>query len=445
MSITKKRIAVIGAGFTGLTAAYELAKAGAIVTVYEKSEHIGGLAGGFTVNGTSLEQAYHHLFSTDLDILSLITELGLSAHLDWHPSTVAMVTHATKGIKVFPFNGVFDLLSFPIIPFIDRFRGGIATFFLQKYTNWKKLVPTTALSWMNRWAGKRFTQAVWGPLLKAKFSHLADTISMAWLWARIHIRANSRPNIFAKELLAYPDGGFVKIAEALQKKIIEAREENSVLTGVTIEKIDVSQPFPTITVNGQTHEFDEVIATIPEGVLGKLTDYDFHKNRLPITYLGAVVLAFTSPQSLSRFYWHSITDKNAPFTVFLQHTNLINKREYGNEEVYYIGAYVPQDSEYLSSLSKVETEQRWFEYLHNVFPQFDKTLITKTWLFKFPFAQHVVDTQYEQRIPAYRTDLTHLYLANFTQIFPEDRGTNYAVREGKKLAEMVLADLSQEL
>ena len=84
-------IAVIGAGVGGLTAAYDLVKAGHTVTVYERGEKPGGLAGGFKEErwDWSLEKYYHHWFKTDKPMLSLIDELGLSDNVVFYkPKTV---------------------------------------------------------------------------------------------------------------------------------------------------------------------------------------------------------------------------------------------------------------------------------------------------------------------------------------------------------------------
>ena len=48
---------------------------------------------------------------------------------------------------------------------------------------------------------------------------------------------------------------------------------------------------------------------------------------------------------------------------------------------------------------------------------------------------------YRTKIPAMQTPTRGLVLANTTQIFPEDRGTNYAVREGVQAAEALLSYL----
>ena len=52
-------------------------------------------------------------------------------------------------------------------------------------------------------------------------------------------------------------------------------------------------------------------------------------------------------------------------------------------------------------------------------------------------AQPIVTRGYSERIPDHRTPVRGLYLANTTQIYPEDRGTNYSVRMGRAVARMM--------
>jgi protoporphyrinogen oxidase len=464
-----KNIAIIGAGFTGLTAAYELAKQGFAVTIFEKSDDIGGLAGGFLLEGAPLEKAYHHLFRTDTDILSLLEELGMQDEIHWFPSKIGMIVEGSTQstvqyenkpvndhvtFKILPFNGVKDLLIYQPLPFFDRIRAGIVLFFLQKYSNWKTLISTTAMSWMTKWAGARVMTAIWGPLLSGKFANYASKVSMAWLWARIHTRANSRKSIFAKELLAYPRRGFISIAEKLAEKTAEFQKlpkDQVVKTSARIEGISPANDTITITIEGKTLVFDAVLSTIPQQAFTKLIATPALATDLaklassPIDYLGAVVLTFSSPQSLSAQYWHNIIVKDAPFLVFLQHTNLVPRSWYNNKNVYYIGVYLPQNHQYFTDPNCTDNviKDEWFTFLNKLFPSFDPTQISEVRLFKFPFAQHVVDTTYPEEIPLYQTIYPHIFSANFSQIFPEDRGTNYAVREGRKIAALIAEDLLQ--
>ena len=170
---------------------------------------------------------------------------------------------------------------------------------------------------------------------------------------------------------------------------------------------------------------------------------DYSRKLRSIGYLGAVCLVFTSEQSLGDIYWVNVNEPGAPFLVFIQHTNLATPDFYRGKHAYYIGAYLPTDGK-IYSMTDEELTQLWFDYLAKMFPQFDvKRVQEKQILFSgFRAAQHIVDTQYEGKIPGYKTPLPGVYLSNFSQIFPEDRGTNFAVREGEKIAALVRSDLN---
>ena len=109
-----KTAAIIGGGFCGLAAAYELAKAGIEVTVFEKDKDLGGLAGTFEVApGKGLEKFYHHWFSSDVDILNFIEEIGLAEKIKFCPSRTGLY-HANS---IFRLASPWDLLKFTPLPF----------------------------------------------------------------------------------------------------------------------------------------------------------------------------------------------------------------------------------------------------------------------------------------------------------------------------------------
>lgn len=437
-----KKIAIIGGGFTGLTVAYRLSQKGYKVHIFEKGSDLGGLASGFELNGTSLEKTYHHIFKTDTDILELVHELGISDNLEWHESSVALYYRDT----LYPFRGALDLLKFSPLSFLNRIRAGLVTLYLQKTKNWKRFERISAHAWMKKWSGKQVTQVIWEPLLVGKFNQFYDKVSMAWLWARIHVRANSRKNILEKEMLGYFNGGFDVITQALIRKLKDKGVE--IYTNCDVEKIFRNGNSITIVENRDITlhtelTFDKVIATIPSHIFAKLTgealDTTYLEKLQKVPYLGAICAIFTSEQDLSEYYWHNINDISAPFLVFINHTRLIDKQRYGNKNVYYIGAYIPHDHKYFSE-EKDEILGKWFDYLKKIFPDFDEKKIEDSYLWKFKYAQHVVGLDYSNRIPEYQTPIEGVYLANFSQIYPEDRGTNYAVREGNKIAAVVSSE-----
>jgi protoporphyrinogen oxidase len=434
-----KKVLIIGGGFTGLTAAYRLALDKKFsVTLVESSDHLGGLAAGFPLLGTSLEKTYHHLFLTDNSIQELVNELGLNDQLVWCNSSVGIFRNG----RTYPFMSPLDLLRFKPCPFFSRLRLGLVALYLKHTTNWRKFAARSACDWMARACGRHGMEAVWLPLLKGKFDRYYSSISMAWLWGRIHIRANSRTR-GDKEKLGYFRGGFAVVVRKLESEL--ARLGVSVRTNTTVENISSEQR--TAFVNGQAVPYDFCVFTGPSYVFAKLlppdgTYDDYARRLLAINYLGAICLIFTSDQCLGDIYWVNVNEPGAPFLVFINHTRLVGTADYQGKNVYYIGAYLPTDSP-LFSLSDDALAKLWWDYLKGMFPDFDTSRVEERHVFRFKAAQHVVDTTYEEKVPAFRTPLPGIFLANFSQLFPEDRGTNFSVRDGNKVAEMIRVEATR--
>lgn len=430
----KKTCAIIGGGFTGLVAAYELAKRNHPVTLFERGEFLGGLASGFAIEGHPLEKAYHHLFTTDSSMLALVRELGLASELIMCTDSKALY-HAGR---FYPFTTPLDLLRFTPLSFLNRLRFGFITLYLTHIPNWKHFIPLSAATWLKKWYGAQAYAVVWEPLLKGKFHNHYKEVSMSWLWARIHARGNSKDK--GKERVIYFKHGFQIVVDTLTRKLKELGVDIQYQTQISAI---TSTEAPTIAfTDGPSKSFDQIICTTPSHVFARLIETDAHASReylaqlKSIDYLGAVLIVFSSSQSLSKYFWHNLNDPTSPFLVFLQHTNLVDQTWYNSKHVYYLGAYLPHDHIFFS-LSDTEVLNEAFDYLKKIFPNFKKEAVHETNVFRFPNAQHIVDTNYIKKIPDYKTPLPGIYLANFSQIFPEDRGTNFSVREGVKIARLI--------
>lgn len=432
-----KHIAIVGGGFTGLTAAYKLAQKGHRVSLFEYGNCLGGLASNFTINGHNLERAYHHLFTTDQDILDLAKELGLEEQLLYCDSSMAIYFDGA----FHSFSSPMDLLKFPPLDFLNIIRFALVTLYLKHTENYQKFSKVSAAKWLRKWYGSKAYRVVWEPLLKGKFHRHYQDVSMAWLWRRIYTRGNSSKK--GHEKLIYFKNGFQVITDALESKLAELGVE--VHLESKIECITSANNGPELKLaEKDAVRFDSIVCTIPSHTFIQLTKNDPHctpeyvQQLESIEYLGATLVVFSSPQSLSKYYWHNINDLESPFLVFIQHTNLTDKQYYKGDHVYYLGCYVPHEHRFFKQSEK-ELYQEFFHYLKKIFPQFQEKEIREKYLFRFKNAQHVVDTVYEQKIPDYQTPLPGVCLANFSQIFPEDRGTNFAVREGIKIARLVEA------
>jgi protoporphyrinogen oxidase len=439
--MSKRHVAVVGAGLTGLCAAYRLLQAGVNVTVLERSDAVGGLAGGFVMRGHPLEKTYHHLFRTDRDILNLVDELGLGDELEWCDSSMAIFS----GGHAHPFSGARDLLRFRPLPFFSRLRLGAVVAYLQRCRSGTRFATQSASRWMRRWSGSHAHGVIWEPLLRGKFSKFAEEVSMAWLWARIHIRANSRESGSkggGGEKLGYFKHGFARISDVLLERIQAAG--GRIHFSVSLKALSREGTSWRVSGTGSDSVFDDVLFT------GSCRGYADLLERSPlaidpsylaqlrsIRYLGAACLVFSHPVGFVDAYWNNINEPNAPFLVLIRHTRLVPSARYGDREVYYLGNYFAEGDAADTTTADQLTE-RWFSWLRRLLPSFDPKLAGDVHLFRFRDAQHVVDAGYAERIPPQEGPLPGLWLANFSQIYPEDRGTNYAVREGNRIAAKML-------
>jgi protoporphyrinogen oxidase len=437
----QKHVAIIGGGFTGLTAAYTLAKMGHQVTVFEAEKELGGLVSGFDLDGVPLEKAYHFLYKTDSHIINLANEIGIGDTLTFHSSSVAIA----YGGKIYPFMTPLDLLKFTPLSFFNRIRAGLVTIYLSKQTHWKKFASVSALDWMLRYAGAQVTKIIWEPVLRGKFFNYFNTISMSYVWSRIYVRMNSKDKGEVTEKLGYFDGGF----RTFTKRLTERCEEMGVVFRCSTKPESILQGANSakVVVEGKAEVFDACLVTTPSHVFKHLIDTphnmvsrEYIEKLMSVDYLGAVLMVFSTDTKFTDFYWHNVNDLEQPFLVLLSLSALIGPEKLNGKHVYYVGAYVPHDHAYYR-MSDDEIKTLWVQGIKNIFPHFDPHTITNSQIFKFKNAQHIVEPGYQEKIVPYQSELPNIYLSNFTQIFPDDRGTNYAVAEGIKVANLIDTNL----
>ena len=447
------KVIVIGAGVAGLAAAYDLAKRGHEVAVYEASDRPGGQVRTFTVGGGRVEIFYHHLFRSDTDIVALIDELGLSDDLQWIDSNVGL--HA--GGRNYPFVGPIDLLRFDRVSLLTRVRLGLGALYLRRYTQWRNFEGKRAAEWIRRWVGREGYDAVWGPLLRAKFRSHAEDVSLVWFWGKLHLRFASRQaqgglaGLFAKEQLGYLRGSFGRLIDALVAAT--AVRGGSLHLGAPVERVLIeatpeggNRATGIRLADGTEARADAVLATVPSEWFARIVpDLDERDARYAemlrsVQYQWATVLAITLDRPLSPIYWLTMTDPDCPFVVAVEQTNFMPPSDYGGEHLLYLSNYVdPGDP--TTEQSADEVFDRYEPYLRRINPAFDRSWVHEKWLFTDRAGQPVVHARYHETIPRHRTPVPGLYLANTTQIYPEDRGQNYSIRMGVRVARLLEQDM----
>ena len=446
------KIGIIGGGIAGLTAAYQLAKKGHGVVVFEKEAELGGQATTFPIEGTRLERFYHHLFTSDQHILQIINELGLSPRMRWIDSQVGLF----HGGKVYDFVTPLDLLRFNPLSLPNRLWAGLVSVYLQRQADWQKYESITAKEWLERYAGKSVYNAIWEPLLRSKFGDSYDEVSMTWFWGKMRLRFGSRPKGMQKEQLGYMEGSFQLLIAELEKRIkemggevhtdapverviVEEGKATGLKFKVQSSKLKVPEERPTRNSKPETRNFDLIIATVPSFVFTEMAPElppDYSEKLKRIKYQSALCLALKMKRPLTRIYWMNISDPSIPFVAAIEHTNYMPPQVYGGKHVLYLSNYLSVDSP-LFSLSEDELLREYLPHVQRINPEFDLDWVEESWLFRDDAGQPIITCNYSQQVPDHQTPIKGLYLANTTQIYPEDRGMNYSVHLGQKIADIV--------
>ena len=430
-------IAIIGAGATGLSAAFDLLKAGHNVTIYEASDKPGGLAMGFKQPhwDWTVEKFYHHWFASDADLLGLADDLGIRNKVIYkNPTTVSYWNNG-----FYPLDSPLALLKFPGLPFLARLQLGAAIAYLKfLVSDGLSLENQSTHDWAQRWMGHDAYRIVFEPLMQGKFGDaFYKQVNMSWLWARLKSRTAS---------LGTFEGGFQAFFDALAGKITElggeirygtrververrAKGEEREAWSVTTSPLLAPRPslFDKILVTTSPRLMSQLAPALPPEYLGALTD---------LKSIGAIVLvaALDRPLSPHGYYWHSLPkNEGFPYLAMCEHTNFVDAAHFGGDRIIYCGDYLPV-SHPTFSLSDAEIGELYFAQLPRFNPQFKRDWVKQFWVFREAYAQPVPLLNHSRHIPPTRTPLPGLFFASMSQVYPWDRGTNYAVQIGRKVA-----------
>lgn len=430
------RTVVIGAGFTGLCAALELARRGLAVTVLESEAEVGGLAGSFEVNGERLEKFYHHWFTNDRHVGDLVDELGERDRIVYRPTRTGMYF----ANRIFRLSSPADVLRFTALRPIDRVRLGLLALRARAVKDWRALESETAEEWLIRLGGERVYEVVWQPLLEGKFGPFASQISAVWFWNKLKLRGGSRGSNGA-EMLAYYRGGFAALADRIAAEVAALGGDIRLSTNAR----------GLVVVDGHVHGVDtddgtiDAAAVIATPALPIVADLVAPHAPAPwieslrrVEYLANVCIVLELDRSLSDTYWLNVNDPGFPFVGVIEHTNFEPASTYGGRHIVYLSKYLPVSAE-LYQMPDERVIEYCIPHLERMFPAFDRRWLLGAHVWRARYSQPIVGRHYSRQIPSMVTPIAGLFLSTMAQIYPEDRGTNYAIRDGRLVGRMVAA------
>jgi protoporphyrinogen oxidase len=426
-------VVVVGGGFTGLAAAFEMAKAGLSVTVLEAESEIGGLAAAFEVGGEQLDRFYHHWFTNDLAVMDLIRELGLTDRVVVNPTNTGMY----YANNFFRLSTPWDLLNFTPLGLVDRIRLGLLALRARDVKDWMELEDKSAREWLRELGGDNVYRVVWEPLLKGKFGPYAETVSAVWFWNKLKLRGGSRGK-GGEERLAYFRGGFIALAHALAGEF--RRLGGRIVLDAPATSIKPGGDGWIATTPQGVHAGKKILATTALPIIADLikdwAEPDYRRSLERINYIGNVCLVLELDRSLSGTYWLNVNDPDFPFVGVIEHTNFERPETYGGRHVVYLSKYLPH-TDRLYSMNGDELLDYALPFLKRMFPRLERDWIKAHHLWRARWSQPVVEKHYSRLIPAEEGPLPGLYLCSMAQIYPEDRGTNYAIRAGREIGRRI--------
>ncbi len=430
-----KTVVVIGAGVTGLVAAYELVKKGFSVTVVETSNSLGGLAGSFLIEGNPVEKYYHFICRGDDDLIDLTRELGIEEAVHWRPASTGFFIQD----RILGFSGPIDLLKFTPLTWSQRLRFGLNVLISQHRTDWQALDEYSAKDWLLKQVGPEAYQAIWDPLLRIKFGRFHSEISAAWIWHRIHRFALS------EQLLRR------KLVPVLRQRVFHAHRSIGVPIG-RIGFIQTSQRNHSIQNRYRQNEgsrrvlapenqliaADAVISTVAiprfTKLIPSLGDYSDGLER--IEYLNIVCMLLHLNRRLSNNFWTNINDPRIAFNGIIELTNLNPRPDLSGTHLVYIPFYLDSADQRWS----FEDEQLYDEYsagLKLLQPEFDNSWVRNWRVSRDWHAQAICRRGFLRIMPTHETPVENLYITDSSQYYPEDRTISASVRLGRQVASLV--------
>lgn len=431
-------VAIVGAGFTGLAAAFDLSRRGFKVTIVEQAKEPGGLAGSFVVGGQRLEKFYHHWFTSDQHMLDLVKELGREHDVIWHATNTGMY----YAHRIFRLSTPKDVLAFSPLSFANRLRLGYLAVAARQVKNWRSLENYTAKEWLVKHGGEEVYRVVWEPLLIGKFGEHAEEVSAVWVWSKLKLRGGSRGRA-GQEMLGYYKGGFGALASRIVADVTNHGGNIQLDTSVLAVSSDSGRVSGLLTSKGFLSARAALLTTplpIAANLVGDICSTEYAQSLRRIRYLSNVCVVLELERSLSSMYWLNVNDPSFPFVGVIEHTNFEPANTYGGKHIVYLSKYLSTSAE-LYQMSDHEVTDVARNALKRMFPDFNENIVVNAYVWRADHSQPIAERHYSALIPNVTTPVNNLFLSSMAQIYPEDRGTNYAVRNGRDAARAIAKSL----
>jgi protoporphyrinogen oxidase len=287
-------------------------------------------------------------------------------------------------------------------------------------------------------AGERVYTNVWAPMLRGKFGSYAEEVSAVWIWNKLRLRGGSRSKSM-RESLGYLRGGFGLMVDALVGRLASLGVEMATSVPVTTIEARPGDGF-SMNVGGEQRSFDQVLVTTAAVLLADMAPWlpeDYLARLKSIRYLANVCVILSLSHGLSDVYWLNISDNTVPFVGLVEHTNLQRPEDYGGAHLVYLTRYATPDDRFFA-MGDDALVASYLPHVRRIFPRFRDEWVQGAYVWRERYAQPLIARRYSEIRPPFATPANGLWLCSMAQVYPEDRGMNYAVVYGQRVAREIL-------
>jgi len=422
----------------GLAAAYELAKAGCPVTVFERDDRIGGMSACVDFAGTRIERYYHFICRPDSTTFHYLREFGLESRLRWVETKMGFYYNGT----LYDWGHPLALLRFPGLGILEKGRYALHVMRAKGIDDWRPYDAFSSSEWLRRWIGPRAYDVLWRSLFHYKFYEYQDQLSAAWLGTRIKRVALSRKSLLQEEL-GYLEGGSEVLLEAVAERIRSLDGRICLRAGVeevTVAEDEAGMRVTGLRVNGAAQAFDQVVSTIPLPYLVRVMPClpeEEKAKTAAIRNVGVVCVLVKLKRPFTRNFWMNINDARIEIPGLIEYTNL---NPLDGNAIIYAPYYMPQTHpKYRREFQAFIDET--LRYMKLIRPDFDAAgEVLATTASRYEFAQTVCTPGFYEALPPMKSSVRGLFMADTSHYYPEDRSISESMRVGASLAALCTAD-----
>jgi protoporphyrinogen oxidase len=427
----KKTWAVIGGGMLGLATAYELAKQGYRVTLFESASTIGGLTSQWQIGDVTWDRFYHVTLLSDVYLRQLLRELECESQIDWVTTRTGFYSDG----QLHSLSSSIDFLKFPILNLVQKFRLGSTIFFGSKRKDWRSLERISVESWLRKWSGNSTFEKIWLPLLKCKLGPAYERTNAAFIWAYIQRMYAARRTGMRREMFGMVQGGYANVLSLFHKRLesmgVDIRLNTSVRSVARVPNDKVSYEVTCSAKDvTKTESFDRVIGTLPSPALLRiLKDLSTEeRSRLGETeYLGVLCTSLLLDGPLGGYYVTNITDPGIPLTGVIETGSMLPPEKLNGHYLVYLPNYKLANDDAFDETDEV-IHERCIATLEQMYPKFHRDQVRAIQTARAKYVMAIPTLNYSEKRANVVAKSPGLYLLNSARIVDGTLNVNEILR-----------------